>query len=187
MSKYSPAVEADIKRRANVFGAVLGVLCLPFAFAGGMCGGCCPLGSFIGVLPVLVAGPTSGALAAMFLDWGNIRSQDAMGVGVKVGLRTSLIACAIGAVATLLMSLFGAGAWGSLASEAAREQGRSAAEGAGLFGGMLVMNVLVIVGSVIPGVLLGILGGVIGAAIKRPSSGPPQPPQPPQPPSPPRI
>jgi hypothetical protein len=180
MSKYSPEVEADIKRRSNVFGVVLGILCLPFAFVGGALGGCCPLGSFIGVLPVILAGLTGGALGAMFLNWGNIRSEDAMGVGVKVGMRTSVIACAIGAAATLLMSLFGAGAWGSLASEAAREQGRSAAEGAGVFGGMVVMNVLVILASVIPGVLLGILGGVIGAAIKRPPAGPTQPPTPPR-------
>jgi hypothetical protein len=181
MGKYSAEVEADINKRSNIIGVVLGVLCLPFAFVGGALGGCCPLGSFIGVLPVVLAGLTGGALAAMFLNWGNIRSQDAMGVGVKVGMRTAVIACLIGAVATLLMSLFGAGALGSLTGGAAIEQGRSGAEGAVLFGGTVVMNALVIIASTIPGVLLGILGGVIGAAIKRPPAGPPSPPQQPPP------
>ena len=78
MAKYSDAVENDIKKRSKIFGLVLGVLCLPFAFVAGSLGGCCPLGSFLGVLPVAFAGGLAGTLAAMFLDWGQISSQDAL-------------------------------------------------------------------------------------------------------------
>ncbi len=48
----SAEVEADVKKRANVFGVVLGLVCIPTAFLGGMIGACCPLGSFIGIVPI---------------------------------------------------------------------------------------------------------------------------------------
>ncbi len=105
----------------------------------------------------------------MFLDWGQISSQDALGVGAKVGLRTSLIASAIGAVATFIVSLLSAGAIGAVGQSA---QPHSGASGAAYTGASAVLNFFVLVLAVIPGVLLGVLGGVIGAAIKRPAAGP---------------
>jgi len=169
MVKYSDAVENDIKKRSKIFGLVLGILCLPFAFVAGSLGGCCPLGSFLGVLPVALTGGLAGTLAAMFLDWGQISSQDALGVGVKVGLRTSLIASAIGAVATFIVSLLSAGAIGAVGQSA---QPHSGASGAAYTGASALLNFFVLALAVIPGVLLGVLGGVIGAAIKRPAAGP---------------
>jgi len=163
MAHYSEAVEKDIKKRSTVFGVVLGILCLPFAFVAGVVGGCCPLGSFMGVLPVSLAGGLAGTLAAMFLEWGQIDSEQALGVGAKVGLRTSLIASMIGAAATFVMSLSSAGALGATS---AATSGRH--DAAAFAGASALLNAVVLVVAVIPGVLLGVLGGVIGAAIKRP-------------------
>jgi len=180
MKRFSPEVEADIRKRSNVFGLVLGILCLPFALIGGSLGACCPLGSFIGVAPVIFAGLFSGALAAMFLDWGRIQSDEAMQVGVKVGLRSSLLASLIGAGATFLASLASSTSWLALGKFGA-ELGAPGSVGVGTagFGGALISNLLVLIFSVIPGVLLGTLGGVIGAAIKRPAVGPSNPASPP--------
>src|SRR5882672_7731758 len=147
MAKYSDAVENDIKKRSKVFGIVLGVLCLPFTIVAGMMGGCCPLGSFLGVFPVAVAGGTAGALAAMFLNWGQISSEEALGAGVKVGLRTSLIASVIGAAATFIVSLMSAGAIGAAGHAADARQ-----SGAAFTGASAVLNFFVLVLAIIPGV-----------------------------------
>lgn len=166
MKTYSPEIEADIAKRSKVFGIVLGLLCIPFSFLGGLLGACCPIGSFVGVVPVVLWTGLAGFLAAMFLNWGQVTHEDAIGVGTKVGLRTGGVAAVIGAGATFLIS---AVLGGSLYGAAGADQGRGAGGAAGGAAASIFMNLIVAVISVGIGIVLGVIGGVIGAAIKRPS------------------
>jgi len=165
----SPEVEADVKRRANVFGIVLGLVCIPTAFLGGMIGACCPMGSFIGVVPVAFWAGWAGFLAAMFLDWGRIGHEQAIEVGARVGLRTGLISSMIGAGSTFLVATLFAGAVGGTGAAigAAEGQQGAGAGGAAFFGASVLLNLVVAVLSLIPGAVFGTIGGVFGAAIKR--------------------
>ncbi len=159
----SQVVEADINKQSKVIGIVLGALSLPFAFVAGALGGCCPLGSFIGLIPVATVGGLAGFLAAMFLNWGPIDPEESMSVGTTVGFKTAAIASVISAAATFVVSLFSAGGLGAASTAPAGET-------AGFLAASGVANFLIIVVGIVPGILLGILGGVIGAAIKRPAA-----------------
>lgn len=167
MKTYSPEIETDIAKRSKVFGIVLGLVCIPFSFLGGVLGACCPLGSFIGVLPVVLWSGFAGFLAAMFLNWGQVTHEDAIGVGTKVGLRTGRVAAGIGAGATFLIS---AVLGGSLYGAAGADQGGGVGGAAGGAATSIFMNLIVAAISVGIGIALGVVGGVIGAAIKRPSA-----------------
>lgn len=158
----------DIKKRSLTFGIALGLLCLPFAFFGGILGACCPLGSFIGVAPVVFSAFWGGLLAAMFLEWGAISHEEAMGVGVRVGMRTGLIASIIGATITVVVASFLVSGMGAaMESAAASDPALQGGAGATLAGGGIASNLIVGIVSLIPGTLFGIVGGVFGAAIKR--------------------
>lgn len=167
MKTYSPEIEADIAKRSKTFGIVLGLVCIPFSFLGGLLGACCPIGSFVGVVPVVLWAGLAGFLAAMFLNWGQVTHEDAIGVGTKVGLRTGKVASLIGAGATFVIA---AVLGGSLYGAAGADGGGGAGGAAGGAAASIVMNLVVAVISIAIGIVLGIVGGVIGAAIKRPSA-----------------
>ncbi len=164
----SPVLE-DIRRRSKVFGIVLGLFCLPTALIGGAIGGCCPLGAFIGIIPVTFWAFWAGFLAAMFLDWSSIGHEEALSVGTQVGLRTGLIASLIGAGATFVIYSFSSGSFAGAAGMAGMSEGAShvGSTVAGGFLGLFFMNLLVAIVALIPGTALGVVGGVFGAAIKR--------------------
>ena len=90
MASFSPEVEKDIVNRSKVFGIILGLLCIPTAFMGGIIGACCPLGAFVSIIPVLFWAGLGGFLAAMFLNWSNVKHEDGLSVGVKVGMGRGL-------------------------------------------------------------------------------------------------
>lgn len=168
MARFSAEVENDISKRSKVFGVVLGLVCIPTAFMGGVIGTCCPLGAFVSVIPVVFFALTAGFLAAMFLNWSRVTHEESLGVGVKVGMRTGLIASSIGAVSSVIISIVFAGLlFGSLA---ANDPSFGAAESAGA-AELQVMNIVAGLIGIGIGTVLGILGGVIGAAWKRPSGG----------------
>jgi|GEM_PF-4132221 len=166
MKTYSPEIEADIAKRSKVFGIVLGLLCIPFSFLGGLLGACCPIGGFVGVVPVLLWTGLAGFLAAMFLNWGQVTHEDAIGVGTKVGLRTGRVAAVIGAGSTFLISaVLGGSLYGAAGSDSGGVGGAAGGAAASI-----IMNLVVALISIVVGMVLGVLGGVIGAAFKRPSA-----------------
>lgn len=167
MTTYSREIESDITSRSRVFGITLGVLCMPTAFMGGIVGACCPLGVFVGMIPVLMWSTLAGFLSAMFLNWSAVPHEQSVGVGVRVGMKTGLIASLIGAGGTVLISTMFAGAIeGGLASST--DPGLSGA-GAGLTAASFVTNLFAAAVAVVFGIVFAVVGAVIGAAWKRPS------------------
>ncbi len=169
MASFSPDITQDIRRRSTVFGVFLGLCCIPFSMAAGAFGGCCPGGALVGAIPPVGAALLASGLAAMFLNWDRIGHEEALGVGVSLGLRTGLIASVIGALFAFGTSALMAGMAGGALEAVAASSPNAEARGAGAMaaGSNMVMNFVAAAVGIVPGALVGIIGGVIGAAIKR--------------------
>jgi len=162
----------DIKKSGIKFGAIAGASSLIFAPFIAFLGACCVLGTFLQIIPVVLAASIGGFLAVICLDWTMIHPSEATSVGVKCGGIAGLVASLISTIVTFLITtvLFGIVLAGIMSVETESGSSASGKDMAMGVGGSILMNLVITLLAVIPGIISGILSGVVAAAIKKPAS-----------------
>lgn len=164
MPKYSPDVEAEIRRRSGTFGIALGILALPLSLLASHVLKGFP-GPVVGMLPVVHSGALAGLLAAAFFEGGKIPPKDSLGVGLKVGLRTAWVASSLAATTILIFSFLSETGTAQVSLEPIPAS-RAAVDGTG------VAHAMVLLLGIAPGVLCGSLGGMLGSLLKKRTGSP---------------